>query len=255
MNPQPALFISHGSPLILLDQSPGRHFLENLGQLSQKPRAILLITAHWTTENPSISIDPAPSMIYDFGGFPPELYAQEYLALGEPDVALLAASKLREQGFSVDAISQRGFDHGTWVPLKLAYPDADIPVVQMSVQPHKDARWHYRIGQALSSLRDDNIMIIASGAMTHNLRAYFKGQYTAVPYWVTDFTNWIDQAISEQRTQDVLAFETKAPFARENHPTPEHFLPFFVALGAGQKGERIHRSVDGFVLAMDAYAF
>ncbi|MBT6096277.1 MAG: dioxygenase [Rhodospirillaceae bacterium] len=229
-----------------------------LGSYVERPRAILSVSAHWMTRGTEVSIDPEPVTIHDFGGFPPDLYAMHYPAPGAPDVGAAAANALQSAGLAVEVQTQRGYDHGTWVPLKLAYPDANISVAQMSVQPYENAEWHFKLGQALAPLRDDDVLIMASGSLTHNLSAFVRGSQAPAEPWALAFSDWVHDAVRDDRTQDLLDFETKAPNAAMNHPTTEHFLPLFVALGAatpGVSGERLHASMDGGVLAMDAYKF
>ncbi|MBT9447642.1 MAG: dioxygenase [Hyphomonadaceae bacterium] len=257
--PMPALFVSHGSPMIVLDESPARAFLESLGPDLPRPTAILVITAHFEATEPTLTTAAKPAMIYDFGGFPEPLYRMTYPAPGGPDLAAKAAGLLRDAGFSPRVDPSRGLDHGTWTPLKLMYPAADIPVVQLSVQPHRDARWHFALGQALAPLRGEGVLIIGSGALTHDLRAFFgrRAQVASSPEENAEaFATWMADAIETGRVDDVLEWETRAPAALQNHPTPEHVLPLFVAMGAGGPSRRrIHRSMDHGVLSMDAYAF
>lgn len=255
----PALFVSHGSPMIVLDESPARTFLEGLGADLPRPRAILIVSAHFEAAEPTLTAAPQPSMIYDFGGFPEALYRMIYPAPGAPSLAAQAADLLRAAGFAARLDEVRGFDHGTWTPLRLMYPDADIPVVQLSVDPHRDARWHYALGQALKPLREGGVLIVGSGALTHDLRAFFNRRTPGGPspeVYGAAFAAWMAESIEAGRIDDVLAWETRAPEALRNHPTPEHILPLFVALGAGgDKRKRIHESMDHGVLSMDAYAF
>lgn len=255
----PALFVSHGSPMIVLDQSPARAFLEGLGPSLPRPKALLVVTAHFEAGAPTLTAAPQPPMIYDFGGFPEPLYRMTYPAPGAPALADKAARLLGLAGFAPRVDPVRGFDHGTWTPLKLMFPDADIPVVQLSVDPRQDARWHYALGQALAPLRDEGVLIIGSGALTHDLRAFFHRAAPGGPdprVYAKAFAAWMVEAVEQGRIDDVLDWRAKAPEALRNHPTPEHILPLFVALGAGgPRRTRLHHSMDHDVLAMDAYAF
>ncbi len=258
MTALPSLFVSHGSPMIMLNPSPARRFLAGLGATLAEPKAVLSVTAHWTTATPSVSADPSPETVHDFYGFPDRLYELSYPAPGAPKVARRAADLLGEAGNEVEVATARGFDHGTWTPMKLAYPEARIPTAEMSVQPGRSATHHMALGRALAPLRDEGVLILASGAATHNVAEFMKSRSGAPAAWVTGFADWLHQAVGEWRIDDLLEFESRAPEALRNHPTPEHFLPFFVALGAAGPdgvGERIHDSIDGGILAMDAYKF
>jgi len=255
---QPAIFVSHGAPTVLIEPSSAHDFLSDLGNQLEKPKAILSVTAHWASRIPAISVSKTPKTIHDFGNFADVLYQVDYPAPGDPDLGVKAANLLNAAGIEVEMVADRGNDHGTWVPLKLAYPAADIPVIQMSIQPHETAAWHFELGRALRPLRDDNVLIMASGAVTHNLRAFFYRESDETPDWVREFVEWVQVAISENNMDDLLQFEEKAPHASKNHPTIEHFLPLFVAMGAGaleEPGQRIHHSIEAGVMAMDAYRF
>jgi 4,5-DOPA dioxygenase extradiol len=255
----PALFVSHGSPMIVLDESPARTFLESLGPDLPRPNAILVVTAHFEARDPTLTSVAEPAMIYDFGGFPEALYRMVYPAPGEPDLAAKAAELLRGAGFTPRIDPSRGLDHGTWTPLKLLYPSADIPVVQLSVSPERDARWHFALGKALAPLRDEGVLVIGSGALTHDLSAFFGRRPPGGPSpqaYAAAFAAWMAETIEAGRVDEVLAWNTHAPEALRNHPTPEHILPLFVAMGAGgPMRRRIHQSMDHGVLSMDAYAF
>jgi 4,5-DOPA dioxygenase extradiol len=254
----PALFISHGSPMIALEPSPARDFLLGLGESLGKPRAILVMSAHFEMREACLTSDARPAMIYDFGGFPRPLYEMRYDAPGSPELAARAGATLTDAGVKAYRVENRGFDHGTWVPLKLMYPAADIPVVQLSVEPLKDGAHHLALGRALAPLRDEGVLIVGSGSLTHNLFAMTRGARAAsAPGWVTDFVDWV-HARAGAGEAEALADWTRAPYAKENHPTPEHYLPLPFAAGAGgpgAKGRRLHHSIDMGVLAMDVYAF
>jgi 4,5-DOPA dioxygenase extradiol len=257
----PALFVSHGSPMIAIEPTPAHHFLRGLGERLPRPRAILVATAHWTTAEPTVGTAARPETIHDFGGFPEALYQLRYPAPGAPEVAERAAALIEAAGMRVGRDPERGLDHGTWIPLLLMYPKADIPVAQIAVQPHRDPAHHARLGAALRPLRDEGVLIIGSGTFTHNLRAAFTlmraGRAEAELPFTEPFVAWIAERVAAGYTEALLAYRERAPFARENHPTDEHFLPFFVALGAGtpgKPGERWHQSRD-WGMAMDCFAF
>jgi 4,5-DOPA dioxygenase extradiol len=255
----PSLFISHGSPELAVRQSAAHSFLADYAAQLPQPRAILVLSAHWETDAPAVSTAAKPTTVYDFGGFDPRLRQIRYAAPGAPEVAMQAAKLLGAAGYKVAADATHGWDHGVWVPLHLLYPAHDIPVAQVSIQPHADPAHHARLGEALRPLRDDGILIIASGAMTHNLGA-FRGQPVdaPAPKWVSAFNDWMHDALTGDRRADVLGYRENAPYGVENHPEAEHILPLFAALGATQPQEpikRVHHSYEHAVLSMDVYRF
>lgn len=260
MTPFPTLFISHGSPMLAMTESPAHRFLQELGKTLPRPRAILVVSAHWESmQAPAVSLAQRPTTIHDFGDFPPALFAIEYQAPGAPEVAARAANLLEQAGFSVKRSPDHGLDHGTWVPLRLMYPDADIPVFQVSVVRDATPEVHAKMGTALGALRQEGVLIIGSGSITHNLQE-FRGQAidAPAPSWVSDFGNWISDMLHAGRRDALLDYRRQAPFAERNHPTEEHLLPLFVTMGAAGdqvKAERLHTSYEHGVLAMDVYAF
>lgn len=260
MNRLPTLFISHGSPMLAIEDSPARRFLQQLGKTLPRPKAILVASAHWESmDGPIVSLAEAPATIHDFGGFPPALYDIAYPAPGAPEVAGQAAGLLEQAGFAVGRSAGRGLDHGAWVPLRLMYPDADVPVAQVSILRNATPQRHAQLGAALASLRDEGVLIIGSGSLTHNLYE-FRGQGidAPVPDWVSAFGDWMMTALRENRRDALLDYRRQAPFAERNHPSEEHLLPLFVAMGAAgtdAQAERIHASYEYGVLAMDVYSF
>lgn len=258
----PSLFVSHGAPNLVLDTNPASAFLRSYAASLSAPDAIVVASAHFACDRPTVSTDAKPEMIYDFGGFEPELYEMVYPAPGAPEVAAGIVEKLTDAGFEATPLAGRGYDHGTWVPLMLLFPEADIPVVQVSVQPNESPEYHYRMGTALRGLSQDNILVIGSGSLTHNLHVLFRNgmdRDAEAPEWVHAFANWMHQRVAAGDIDGLLDYRNLAPYAQENHPTDEHLLPFFVAAGAGhsggKNGERVHASNAFGVLAMDAYAF
>lgn len=260
MSRLPTLFISHGSPMLAIDDSPARRFLQDLGRQLPRPRAILVASAHWETMGgPAVSLAAQPETIHDFGGFPPALYALQYPAPGAPEVAARAADRLQQAGWTVGRSDARGLDHGAWVPLRLMYPDADIPVAQVSVVRGGNPQAHEKLGQALASLREEGVLIIGSGSLTHNLYE-LRGQDIDAPVqdWVSAFGDWMMSALRDGRRDALLDYRKQAPHAARNHPTEEHLLPLFVAMGAAgdsAQAQRLHTSHEYGVLAMDVYAF
>jgi 4,5-DOPA dioxygenase extradiol len=254
----PALFLSHGSPMMALTDSPARDFLLGLGRELGQPSAILVASAHWETREPAFNSVARNTTIHDFYGFPPALFAMRYEPPGAPALAEKALTLLADAGLPSTIDRERGLDHGAWVPLTLMYSAADIPVLQVGIQSELDPAHHMRLGRALAALRKDDVLIIGSGSFTHNLTRLRRDGTEAQPPDVVAFADWFDTAIAEQRTDDLLHYRTLAPFAVQQHPTDEHLLPLFVALGAGGErpiAERLHTSAMYSSLRMDAYAF
>lgn len=250
----PTLFVSHGSPMLYLEKDlPGRVFLAGLGSLLPKPKAIVAVSAHWNTEVPAVSMTARPETIHDFYGFPEPLYRLRYDAPGAPELADRVA------GLTGAARAEYGLDHGAWVPAMLAWPGADIPIFQFAVQPYSDPAHHIALGRKLSSLRDEGILVMGSGGATHNLRRLVRGQHDAPPEpWAKAFDDWVAEKVALGDEAALANYRTEAPYAREAHPTDEHFLPLHVAYGAageGAKGKPLHRSFASGNLSMAAYAF
>jgi 4,5-DOPA dioxygenase extradiol len=247
----PTLFISHGSPMLALDSAnPAYDFLQNLGASLPRPRAILTISAHWDTSAPRITGAEHLDTIHDFYGFPEALYELRYTA---PGAHVLAKEIAQLPGVTAGVDLVRGLDHGAWVPLRLMYPQADIPVLQLSLQTALGPAHHLQLGEALKDLRKDGVLVIGSGGATHNLREYFHGDGERGPY--AEFSDWLHDALVRSDREALLDYRRRAPQAARNHPTEEHFFPLFVALGAGgAEAKRLHHSFDRS-LCMDAYSF
>jgi 4,5-DOPA dioxygenase extradiol len=255
----PALFLSHGSPMLALTDSPARDFLRGLGEAIGRPDAILIASAHWATEVPAFHSVARNATIHDFSGFPPALFAMRYEPPGDPALADRAAALLRDAGLASAIDTERGLDHGAWVPLSLMYPAADIPVVQVGLQFDLGPAHHLRLGRALAALRAENVLVIGSGSFTHNLSRLRRGAVDgSQPADVVAFGDWFDAAIGAGRVDELVDYRARAPYAVQQHPTEEHLLPLYVALGAGGEGavgERLHSSAMYSSLRMDAYAF
>ena len=255
----PSLFLSHGAPTLPLSDTPARTFLSQLGATLERPKAILVVSAHWETAQPTVNAVERNDTIHDFGGFPRALYDMRYPAPGSPSVAARVVELLGAAGLATKTDTKRGLDHGAWVPLILMYPQADIPVLQLSVQPHLGPEHHLRVGRALAALRDEGVLIIGSGSFTHDL-SEFRGHALndPAPAWVNSFADWFHDALIADKTAALLDYRRQAPYATKNHPTEEHLLPLYVALGAageGAQAERLHTSSTYSVLRMDVYAF
>ncbi|PKU69687.1 extradiol ring-cleavage dioxygenase [Dendrobium catenatum] len=255
-------FISHGSPTLSIDERlPARHFLKSWKAklFPTVPKAILMVSAHWDTPELAVNIiNGRNDTIYDFYGFPKPMYEIKYPAPGAPELAKKVKGLLQSAGFDrVKEDKNRGLDHGAWVPLMLMYPEANIPVCQLSIQSDKDGTYHYNIGKALAPLRDDGVLIIGSGSATHNLRS-LGPDHVPPPSWAVDFDKWLTETLIDGRHEDVKHYDKKAPSAKISHPQPDHFYPLHVALGAAgenAKAELIHHSWGNSSLSYSSYRF
>lgn len=255
----PSLFLSHGAPTLPLTETPARTFLREAGALLPRPRAILIVSAHWETAAPMVNAVTSNETIHDFYGFPRALYDLRYPAPGAPALASRVVELLRADGLACGIDGTRGLDHGAWVPLLLMYPQADIPVAQLSVQPRLGPAHALRVGRAIAKLREEGVLIIGSGSFTHDL-SEFRGHAVndAAPEWVNSFADWFDERLREQRLVDLLDYRRQAPFATKNHPTEEHLLPLYTAMGAAgehPRATRLHASATYSIIRMDVYAF
>jgi 4,5-DOPA dioxygenase extradiol len=250
----PTIFVSHGSPTLILENLPARAFLASLGKLLPRPTAIIAVSAHWDTDVPAVSLARKPDTIHDFYGFPEALYRLHYDAPGAPELAERVA---RLTGAAHDP--HRGLDHGAWVPAMLGWPEADIPIFQLSVQPAESPAHHVALGRKLKPLREEGVLVMGSGSATHNLRALVRGGGDTEPEpWAKAFDDWLAETLAEGDEAALADYRRQAPYARENHPTDEHFLPLHVAYGAageGARGTPLHRSFTLGNLSMASYAF
>jgi len=265
--PLPTLFLSHGSPLQARAGSNASREWALIAQRLPRPQAIVVFSAHWESETLAVAADPRPATIYDFSGFPTDLYRLRYEPPGWPQLSQAVIHLLHDAGLSASPHGQRGLDHGAWVPLRHMYPLADIPVVQVSLQPALGAEHHLRVGRALAPLARTGVLLIGSGHMTHNLMEVMTmqrqgqaqlGQLTPAAPYVQAFRQWVDGAVRAAADDALLDWERQVPAARRAHPTTEHFLPLLVARAAAGPGARVEHfdpGVEAFVLALDAYAF
>jgi 4,5-DOPA dioxygenase extradiol len=254
---QPSLFISHGAPDLAIARSPARSFLEMLGRDLGRPEAIVIASAHYETDGIAVRAPERWRTLHDFGNFDERLFDIRYEPAGARAVADEMLRLLKEAGLNPRRDEGDEIDHGAWVPLSLMFPDAGVPVAMVSIDPSRGAAWHDHIGRALRPLRDSNILVIGSGSISHNLRAVFSGAGDEELGRVEAFTSWLESAVRDGRTDDLLDAIGKGPAATWNHPSDEHLLPFYVAMGAGgaDQGRRVHHSYTHGILAMDAYAF
>ncbi len=253
----PTLFVSHGAPTLAIERIPCNEFLRRLGTELGSPDAILCISAHWETARPRFGASPAPPTIHDFRGFHESLYGLRYPAPGAPDLARRAAALLAAAGIDSDSDADRGLDHGAWNPLMLIYPEADTPVTQLSIQPESDGSHHLTLGRALAPLRTEGVLIMGSGNATHNLGE--RGARDDPPAaWAQAFDDWLTETVEGGRVDELVDYLAAAPEAARNHPTPDHYMPLLVALGAGgpdARGRRLHARFTYATLSMAAFAF
>ena len=259
MSALPTFFISHGSPMHAIEPGDAADAWRALAASVPRPREILIASAHWETGLPMLTGRDRLETIHDFGGFPGELYRIRYDAPGAPELANRALTLLREAGYTAAIDGCRGIDHGAWVPLRHMYPDRDVPIAQISVQPALGTAHHLRLGEVLAPLADEGVLVIGSGHVTHNLRDWFAGRADARAHdYVPKFAQWLNERIAEDNREAVLDYREQAPSGPRAHPTEEHFLPLFIAWGAagpGARATRVLQSIDGGALAMDAYRF
>ena len=257
---QPALFVPHGAPTFALRPGAAGAALVRQGQSLPQPRAIVIVSAHWDTAVATVGFADRPETIHDFWGFPDELYGLNYPATGCREAAEEVVAAIRAAGLPVEKDAGRGLDHGAWIPLRLMFPDADVPVIPLSIQSRGGTTQAYRLGQALAPLAARGFLVIASGNITHNLRDYQVAARNSgqTPAYVREFTDWLATRLASHDIPALLDYRRLAPGAVQAHPSDEHLLPLYVALGAGgetAQARRFHAGIDDYVIAMDAYSF
>jgi 4,5-DOPA dioxygenase extradiol len=256
MTAAPALFVSHGSPMFAVE--PGRlgPRLHELGGRLDGIDAVLVVSPHWQTRGVRVATTAAPETLHDFGGFPSVLYQLRYPAPGRPELAREAARLLDAAGFDVRLDERRGLDHGAWVPLMHLFPEADVPVFQVSLPVGIDAAGALRLGAALAPLRHRGVLVVGSGSLTHNLFEF--RQHVADAGYAQEFADWVRAAVARRDVDALVAYRTRAPHAKRAHPTEEHYLPLLVALGASVEADAPHWIEGGItdgVLSMDSFAW
>lgn len=254
----PVVFVSHGAPDALLKAKDAVDCWREIGKSIPRPSAILVISAHWEESLPAVSLAEEPETIYDFSGFSPELYHMQYRAPGAPVLAERVAALLSEANLAAERDMRRGLDHGAWVPLSAMYPKADVPVTQLSLMRNAGPKAHLELGKALSPLRDEGVLILCSGAITHNF-AWLDWNTSAdmAPAPQSEiFSDWVGERIATRDIQALLDYRS-APYGAASHPSEEHFMPLFVALGAANGGmPQRHRPRFTYgALSMDAYVW
>ena len=256
MNELPALFISHGAPDLILTKEPAYQALVHIGQQWPAPEGIIAISAHWQAEEFTLGTAEQFSTIHDFGGFPADLYQLTYPAKGSRRLADQCGRALKSDGIAFTEDPQRGLDHGAWMPLMISWPQADIPILPLSLKRGASLREYLQLGRALAPLRHQGILLIASGAVTHNLGTMRAPGSPADP-WSIEFAEWLRGKLETAQTGALLDYRKRARHARLAHPTTEHFDPLLIAYGSGEErpGIRLHQSFVYGNIAMDSYAF
>lgn len=234
--PMPALFVGHGSPMNAIEDTALRRTWQTIAARLPRPRAILCISAHWETDGSFIGAAEHPATLHDFHGFPRALFDVRYPAPGDPALARKIAEQVRETRLHLDAT--RGLDHGVWSVLTAMYPDADIPVLPLSLSSRRPGAWHYALGQELAALRDDGVLLLGSGNIVHNLRYFKPGASEPLP-WALRFDEDLRERILERHHEGLLGYETLGPDALLAIPTPEHYLPLLYILGAQRDDDSV----------------
>lgn len=252
----PSLFISHGSPMLALQPGASGPALAQLAQRLPRPRAILVVSAHWVSQDLRVSCAAKPQTWHDFRGFPAELYQVQYPAPGAPQLAAKVAERLAQAGLPAQLDAERPLDHGAWVPLTLMYLQANIPVIQVSLPSQQGPALQRRVGQALAGLRDNGVLLIGSGSITHNLGELdWQAGPEQVKPWAQAFRDWVVEKLATQDNATLDDYRRQAPYAVRNHPSDEHLLPLFFAAGAGGQFKVEHSGFTLGALGMDIYSF
>jgi 4,5-DOPA dioxygenase extradiol len=240
----PAIFFGHGNPMNALSDNSYTAGWRRIGQALPRPKAILSISAHWFVPDIGVTVMTAPRTIHDFGGFPRELYQVQYPAPGDPALARRVQGLLAPLPVRLD--ESWGLDHGTWSVLTHAYPQADIPIVQLSIDENRPAAFHFELGQRLAPLRAEGVLIVGSGNLVHNLHTYAWGRHPAEPYdWATRFEQSAREMLSAGEYQPLVAYETLGRDAMLSIPTPDHYLPLLYVIATRQEGETTSFPVEG----------
>lgn len=252
----PSLFISHGSPMLALEPGESGPALARLAAQLPRPKAIVIVSAHWESHELLVSANPQPRTWHDFGGFPADLYQMQYPAPGDPLLATQVTERLNATQLPARLETGRPSDHGVWVPLSLMYPEADIPVVQVSLPSHRGPALQTQVGQALAGLREEDILLIGSGSITHNLRDLdWNAGPERIEPWAEAFRDWMVGKLASDDEAALHDYRRQAPNAVRSHPSDEHLLPLFFARGAGGTFSVAHAGFTMGSLGMDIYRF
>ncbi len=249
----PVFFIGHGSPMNAIEDNSYTRSWEAMGKgVHEKPNAILVVSAHWLTNGTFVSTSPAPETIYDFGGFPGELYKQSYPAPGSPEYAKQVMQLLPE----AKEDHKWGLDHGAWSVLVHLFPDAKIPVFQLSIDYYKPMQFHFDLASRLKKLRDKGVLIIGSGNIVHNLQMFFARPNDTSPYdWTTEFDSWVKEKIITKDFQSLVDYEKQGKAAQLSVPTVDHYVPLIYSLGLSDKNENIHFTNEETIGSISMRAF
>ena len=244
----PALFVSHGSPMVAIENEDWGRRLREFGASLARPLAAVVVSAHFEAPPPlRITSSKAPETIHDFSGFPPELHRIQYVARGDPDLAERIRNLFGRSGMSATLDPRRGLDHGAWVPLRFLFPRADVPVVEVSLPVPRRPQDAFKIGAVLSPLRNDNVLLLGSGGMVHNLRRIDAADDPSrVATWARAFDDWMAARLEAMDLPAILDYREQAPSADSAAPSSDHFDPIFVVLGSAVAGERVHTLHEGF---------
>ena len=256
MNRAPSLFISHGSPMWALEPGMLGPALQRIGRTLSGLTAVVIVSPHWQTQDMRVAATATPQTIHDFGGFPAPLYALQYTPPGAPELATEITQMLVDAGFAASIDTHRGLDHGAWVPMRYLKPEAEVPVLQVSLPHDIEAAGALRLGQALAPLRDRGVVVIGSGSLTHNL--YEFRQHIRDPEYAQAFADWVADALRRRDVEALVDYRERAPHAARAHPSEEHYLPLLVAIGASHAGETatlIEGGMTHGVLSMDSFGF
>jgi 4,5-DOPA dioxygenase extradiol len=238
-----SIFLCHGGPTLVVEKNEYTDFLKDLGK-KLNPKAIVVFTAHWENETTTISsLDGIYDMIYDFYGFPEELYSIKYPAKGSKDVAFKVQTMFRNNGIESKLDENRGLDHGAWDILYLMYPKADIPVIQVSVNPFISIEKQYELGMAIKELGSEDILVIGSGSTVHNL-ATVDWNSDKAEEWAVEFDNWLIDKVENNDKEALVGYRQLAPHSKQAVPREEHLVPLFIAMGSGnnEKPKVLHQS-------------
>jgi 4,5-DOPA dioxygenase extradiol len=256
---QPAAFLAHGSPMVAVEQDEFTQALRDFGGSLPRPKAIVVVSAHWEAPGSvRVTSSERPPLIYDFSGFPEELYEVRYPSPGDPALAASLVERLSAAGISAVPDERRGIDHGAWVPIRHAFPAADLPLLEVSLPLPRTPRDLAAVGKALAPLRDQGVLLVGSGGIVHNLRRVrFENKRAPAEHWAKEFDAWVRDRVQALDVDGLSEYSKRAPNAAAAVPTTEHFDPQFFVLGAALPGDRVRMLYEGFhhgTLSMRSYS-